>query len=290
MDTFLNSVIFLSGAGMLIGAGLSYAAQKFAVHLNPVEEEIIKLLPGANCGACGIPGGCAGYAEALASGRAAVGKCPVLEPETNKRIAGLLGREVVEKERTTAVIFCGGGENCKDKFVYEGIEDCSVAAGYFGGGKECDWGCLGLGTCAKVCPFGAIRWSRGAVPVIDEEKCASCGICVTACPKKLIHIIPCRFRYHVRCASWDKGARVRQICLPGCIGCNICVKICPKNDIILENNLAKMKYVACDNCGLCEQKCPTKTIKKMNLQHGSSAFVMRNTPTSVGAPMEQIQK
>lgn len=257
--TFINSILFLGGAGFLFGAGLGYVAKKFATPINPTEEAIIKILPGANCGACGYPG-CASYAEALAADLAPPGKCSVVSPEVNKEITRLVGKELVDSSRKTAVVFCAGGENCKDKFIYEGIASCSVAAGFFGGSKECGYGCLTLGDCYRSCLFGAISWQEGKVPEVDLEKCTACGVCIKVCPKKIIHLEECRFNYHIFCSSFDKGVRVRQICTHGCIGCGVCVKVCPKNDIILENNLAKMKYENCDNCGLCEQKCPTKSI------------------------------
>ncbi len=261
METLINGIVFLGGAGLLFGLGLSYVARKFATPLNPIEESLIKILPGANCGACGFPG-CGAYAESLAVGQSEPGRCPVISPEVNKDISKILGKEIFETGRKTAVIFCGGGLNCKDKFSYDGIYDCAIASNYFGGEKECEWGCLAFGTCSKVCAFGAITWEKGKVPVIDIDKCTACGLCVKACPKKIIHLQKCQFNFHIMCSSRDKGARVRQICKPGCIGCGICVKICPKNDIMMENNLASMKYNVCDNCGFCEQKCPTKSIVK----------------------------
>ncbi|MDI6757670.1 MAG: RnfABCDGE type electron transport complex subunit B [Endomicrobiia bacterium] len=259
MSDIVGGLVFLSGIGFLMGFGLAFAAKKFAVSVNPVEEEIIKLLPGANCGACGYAG-CAGYAEALIAGLVEAGKCPVADPETNKKISAALGKELTQNARRTAIIFCGGGSKCRDKYEYDGIEDCAVSDGIFGGPKSCEYGCVGLGNCARICPFGAIDYVKGEVPVIAEAKCTSCGLCVAACPKKIIHLVECKYRYHIQCSSTDKGARVRQICPPGCIGCGICVKLCPQNDIILSNNLARMKYDACDNCGVCEVKCPTKTI------------------------------
>ncbi|PKN00794.1 MAG: hypothetical protein CVU77_08535 [Elusimicrobia bacterium HGW-Elusimicrobia-1] len=280
MNNIVGGLIFLSGIGFLMGFGLAYAAKKFAVAVNPVEEEIIKLLPGANCGACGFAG-CSGYAEALAAGLAETGKCPVADADTNKKISAALGKEHSDTSRRTAVIFCGGGPKCSDKFKYDGIEDCAVASGAFGGPKSCGYGCVCLGNCARICPFGAISYEKGGVPVIDEAKCTSCGLCVATCPKKIIHLVECKYRYHILCSSRDKGAVVRRICAPGCIGCGICVKQCPQNDIILSDNLASMKYDACDNCGICEAKCPTKSIIRAKpVNQGSGGLKDKNAAIS----------
>jgi len=257
-----NSVAVVGGLGFVFGIGLGLAAKKFAIQVDPREEELLNVLPNANCGACGFTG-CRAYAEALLAGKAKVGQCPVAGGEATAKIARIMGQELSEfSAPKVAVIFCDGGSKCKDKYEWKGVESCALASKYFGGPKECEFGCLGLGDCFRACPFGAIKWEKpGEVPIIDWEKCTGCGLCVSACPKNIIHLVDCRYRVHIRCASTDRGARVRQICPPGCIGCGLCVKVCPKNDIIMENNLAKMKYDTCDNCGLCEAKCPTKTIK-----------------------------
>ncbi|MBN1622636.1 MAG: RnfABCDGE type electron transport complex subunit B [Endomicrobiales bacterium] len=270
MDSIIfNSILFLGGVGLLFGIGLGIAAKKFAVKLNPKEEEIIGLLPGVNCGACGYPG-CSGYAAALINGEAEPGKCTVASKEVNSEIARILGKEVAETDRKVAIILCNGGSNCKDKMDYQGIKDCNIAAAVFGGSKECSSGCLGLGSCAKACPFGAIIQEKpGDVPKIDWNKCTGCGICVSVCPKKIINLVPCKFKFHILCQSNDKGAIVRKICSVGCIGCGLCVKVCPEKDIVLENNLARMKYDNCNNCGLCFAKCPTKSIKEIKLDYSN---------------------
>ncbi|MCL4408073.1 MAG: RnfABCDGE type electron transport complex subunit B [Thermotogae bacterium] len=64
MMTFVYSILVLGIMGFGIGVALSVAAKKFEVKADPKVEEIIKALPGANCGMCGYAG-CAAYAHAI---------------------------------------------------------------------------------------------------------------------------------------------------------------------------------------------------------------------------------
>ncbi|MCL6615139.1 MAG: ferredoxin, partial [Firmicutes bacterium] len=64
MHSVLVSLLLLGGLGALFGLLLAFAAKKFAVESDPRIDEIERILPGANCGACGYPG-CRGAAEAI---------------------------------------------------------------------------------------------------------------------------------------------------------------------------------------------------------------------------------
>lgn len=45
-----------------------------------------------------------------------------------------------------------------------------------------EYRCLGCGTCARVCPIGAIAFPSPSRPRLDREKCTGCGECAKACP------------------------------------------------------------------------------------------------------------
>jgi Na+-translocating ferredoxin:NAD+ oxidoreductase RNF subunit RnfB len=261
--TILNSVLILGGLGFVTGAIISFAEKKLAEKNGfggKGEDALLELLPGVDCGACGYKT-CNGYAAALSKGEAFPGHCTIISDRDNDRLSALLGKQSEPMEKTVAVVLCGGGKNCKDKMDYRGIKNCSIAMSVFGGNKECEYGCLGLGDCVKACEFGAIRVDTATnLPIVDMHKCTSCGACVKACPQSLIRIVPCRFKHHILCRSFDRGADVSKICPAGCIGCGICVRSCPERDITIDNNLASMKYKKCDNCAICFHKCPTKTI------------------------------
>ena len=49
----LKAVILLGIMGLIFGAVLAFAAQKFAVEVDEREAKILEVLPGANCGGCG---------------------------------------------------------------------------------------------------------------------------------------------------------------------------------------------------------------------------------------------
>lgn len=65
----LLAVGILAFLGLLLGFGLAVAAKFLYVKPDTRVEDITKILPNANCGACGFPG-CAGFAEAIVSGEA----------------------------------------------------------------------------------------------------------------------------------------------------------------------------------------------------------------------------
>ena len=69
MKTVIIALAVLTIMGAAFGAILAFAAKVFAVQKDPKEEAVLGCLPGANCGGCGFPG-CAGYAAAVASGKA----------------------------------------------------------------------------------------------------------------------------------------------------------------------------------------------------------------------------
>ncbi|NLM38062.1 MAG: 4Fe-4S binding protein, partial [Firmicutes bacterium] len=177
-------------------------------------------------------------------------------------IAAVMGVESAAPERLIARVRCGGGrEEAPQRFIYFGVEDCAAAQNLGGGPKACTYGCLGLGSCVKACPFGALKMSENALPVVDEAKCTGCGLCVKACPRGIITLWPYDKKVTVLCMNTDKGADVRAVCKVGCIGCRLCTKNCPTGAIPVEDNLARITPALCTNCEICVEKCPMKTIK-----------------------------
>jgi RnfABCDGE-type electron transport complex B subunit len=255
----LIPVLTLGVLGLLFGIGLATASKRFRVKTDPRLEEIHGLLPGSNCGVCG-GAGCFGFAEAILSGKAKIDACRVSSDAVKEQIAQILGRKLEKDVKKFAVLHCNGGNKVKDRFLYQGIEDCVAANLVLGGQKECMWGCLGFDTCVKVCPFGAIKMSNEGLPVIAADKCKACNKCVEVCPKNLFSLIPITQNVFVACSSNDTGKDTRAVCPVGCITCRKCEQVCPVDAIHVIDNLAAIDYQKCTSCGACVGVCPTKTI------------------------------
>jgi len=260
LTEILMPIISLGGMGLLFGAGLAYASKKFGVETDPKVEKIRQVLPGANCGACGYPG-CDGFAAAVAAGSAPANGCTAGGAAVAENIGKILGVAVNSQQRKIARVLCQGGcDNAIDKYHYEGIRDCVAASLVSGGPKGCEFGCMGLGSCVRACPFDAIYINEKGIAEVDEDKCTGCGKCVEACPKSLIELIPESSQVRVLCISKDKGKDVKAVCKVGCIGCRICEKACRFDAIHVEDNIAKIDYDKCVNCMVCAEKCPTNAI------------------------------
>ncbi|NTU43412.1 MAG: 4Fe-4S binding protein, partial [Nitrospirales bacterium] len=176
-------------------------------------------------------------------------------------VALITGKKAESMEPIFSRIMCQGGSSKSVKrFIYEGVKDCRAATLAGGGDKSCIYGCLGYGTCMRACPFDAIHMSEDNLPVVDMTKCTGCRKCETACPKRVIEVLPGSKAVVVACHSKDKGGDTRKNCQVGCIACGKCVKVCPFDAPKVENNLSKIDLDKCRVCGLCVQHCPTKAI------------------------------
>ncbi len=268
------TLIFLGGLGVVFGVGLAFAAQKFAVKVDPNVEKVRDVLPGANCGACGFAG-CMGYAEAVvAKPDVSPNLCSPGKASVADAIAHITGKIAAAVEPNFARIKCQGGwSKSVKKYKYEGIQDCRAVILAGGGDKSCRYGCLGYRTCEWVCPFGAITMTDDYLPFVDITKCTGCRKCEAACPTKVIEVLPASRQVLVSCHSKDKGVDTKKNCQVGCIACSTCVKVCPFDAPLVENNLSKITLDKCKVCGLCVPKCPTKAIFDF-IPHRSKAFVL----------------
>lgn len=253
-------IVVLGGLGLIFAAGLSYASKRFAVEIDPKIELVEKALAGLNCGVCGFPG-CRGYAEAIVAGKAFINKCAPGGIKSVREIAGIMGVEAEDLIPKVAVVRCQGGyREAPVRFAYRGVEDCRAAQMVGAGFKSCSYGCLGLSSCAVVCPFDAISMSENNLPVVDEEKCTACGICVQTCPRGLMILIPCTQTVYLGCANKDRGATVKEVCQIGCIACRLCTRRNPQGEagIKMDGNLPIVNYENLASWPEANDVCPQK--------------------------------
>ena len=235
----ISAVILMGGLGIILGGVIAVFVKIFKVQSDPRVDLALELLPGANCGGCG-KAGCADFAKALAAGEVSPANCPVSSSEQVAAISLALGIDAGNVERKQAVVCCRSDIGGVKKMNYNGVQDC-VAANMVGGGPDaCRYGCLGWGTCARKCPFGAIE-IIGQVAVVHHELCVGCGKCAEACPRGVIKMVPADADYHIYCNSPEKGANKRHFCEAGCIGCRKCEKIFG-DKFVLSGFLSSVNY------------------------------------------------
>lgn len=156
----------LTAMGVALGGLLGVAARYLAVEEDPIEQEILHMLPGSNCSQCGFVG-CGQYAQALAHEHGTpVTLCTPGGRATAEALAKKLGvaadlSEHEDKGPQYAVIneeLCIGCMRC--------IQECSSDA-IIGANKQMHTvmaeACHGCAKCFKVCPTEAISMCK--VPV-----------------------------------------------------------------------------------------------------------------------------
>ncbi|HET7359712.1 MAG TPA: RnfABCDGE type electron transport complex subunit B [Rhodanobacteraceae bacterium] len=132
---------------------------------NSPAARIDALLPQTQCAQCGYPG-CRPYAEAIATGAAAINQCPPGGDAGIRALAALLGRPYLplnpahgtEKPRTLARVV------------------------------EAD--CIGCTKCIQVCPVDAIVGAGKRMHTVIADHCTGCELCVPACPVDCIVLEP----------------------------------------------------------------------------------------------------
>lgn len=266
MDTIITSTLCIGGIGLVSATALAVAEKFFSVQEDPRIAKVTDMLPGANCGGCGYAG-CAAYAKSIIMDDVACNLCAPGGSACSTAIASFLGRVAASVEKRTAIVLCcGDNTHAIRRATYNGITDCAAAQATAGGDKGCTYGCLGYGSCARVCPVQAITVING-IAKVDKLRCIACGKCVDICPRKIIKLVPASAEIHVLCSSKDKGPAVKKVCSTGCIGCRICTKLAD-GAISMDGFLAVVDYSKPLTNEEVISKCPGHCIQKDGFRQG----------------------
>ncbi len=266
-NLILISVLSMAGLATFFASMLAFADKKLQVVEDPKITEVYKLLPHVNCGACGYVS-CHDFAEHVVTDGEEISKCRVLGEEAKEELFKLMGQKEGDNYPLLPLVQCAAENKNKEPVAqYEGLPTCRGATLDFGGGMQCQYGCMGFGDCTEVCQFDALHMKDG-LPRVDIEKCTGCGKCAKICPRGIIIMQEKRNEkmYYVACSSKDVALRVREVCGVGCIACGICEKLSPEKYFVVADNLSRADYSKQDKQeegGKISAKCPTKVIKEI---------------------------
>ena len=257
-------VLVLTVTGVLMAFAIGIIAKYFGAKPNPLAEAIAPLMPGANCGGCGYAG-CSDYMNAMLNGKAKPGHCPSMSAESVKKISAMLGEAADEVEPRIAVVLCSGDESVAARnAMYNGVNDCRNALLVAGASKSCTFGCLGMGTCARACPHGAIEITERRLAKVHSELCVGCGKCVAACPRGIIKLVPRKLEVQVFCSSPLAGKIKLKQCKAACIGCRKCEKAAQPGQMEFNGFLASVNTENPPTAEVAEKAgCPTRCFRKI---------------------------
>jgi electron transport complex protein RnfB len=162
---FIAALLALVGLSATFGALLGYASEKFRTEGNPISEQINEILPQTQCGQCGFPG-CRPYSEAIASGEAAINRCPPGGEATIAQLADLLDVEAIPLDDE------------------HGEEKEAAVVAYI---REDE--CIGCTKCIQACPVDAILGAAKQMHTVIVSECTGCDLCVEPCPVDCIDLI-----------------------------------------------------------------------------------------------------
>jgi electron transport complex protein RnfB len=126
-------------------------------------ERLNAALPQTQCTRCGYPD-CAAYAQAMASGEAAINQCPPGGAEGVQRLAAITGLPAVPLNPANGT---------------EGPRALAVI--------DENW-CIGCTLCLKACPTDAIMGSNKMMHTVIEPWCTGCERCIPVCPVDCISL------------------------------------------------------------------------------------------------------
>ena len=145
------------GAGLALGV----ARRRLPPGEGDLVEQVNDLLPQTQCAQCGYPG-CRPYAAAVVVGTAPINLCPPGGEDTIRRLAHLLGREVLPLQEAAARAVAVIDESA----------------------------CIGCFHCRNACPVDAIVGAPQFMHTVIESECTGCELCLAPCPVDCISMRP----------------------------------------------------------------------------------------------------
>ncbi len=129
-------------------------------------DQIDQLLPQTQCTQCGY-NGCRPYAEAIASGEAAINRCP---PGGDAGVEALA--QLLEQPAPPLDPECGAPTEPPEVAVI----DESI--------------CIGCTKCIQACPVDAILGAAKFMHTVIARECTGCKLCIEPCPVDCIDLVP----------------------------------------------------------------------------------------------------
>ena len=156
----MHAVAALTILGLFLGYLLGVAAKRFKVESDPLVDKVDALLPGTNCGQCGLPG-CPAAAQAIASGEAPITLCPPGGKNLAEELSALLNVPL----DTSA------------------LDDGPAMLARINADL-----CIGCIKCFKECPTDAIVGAAKQIHAVMYEACTGCKKCVDVCPTECVEM------------------------------------------------------------------------------------------------------
>ena len=139
-------------------------------------DRIDAALPQTQCTRCGYPD-CRAYAEAVASGAAALNRCPPGGEAGIQRLAALTGRPALPLDASCGV---------EAPRLLAVIDEAH---------------CIGCTLCIKACPVDCILGAPKRMHTVIDDQCTGCELCLPACPVDCIALLPITAP-HTGWAAW----------------------------------------------------------------------------------------
>jgi Na+-translocating ferredoxin:NAD+ oxidoreductase subunit B len=128
-------------------------------------QRLLDALPQTQCTRCGYPD-CAAYANAIASGQAAINQCPPGGAQGVARLTAITGHAM---------------QPLNPEFGVEGPRSVAYV--------DENW-CIGCTLCLDACPTDAIIGSNKRMHTVIEAHCTGCELCIPVCPVDCIVLEP----------------------------------------------------------------------------------------------------